>query len=246
MKPAFWNQLTRWEVPLLLKQKKFSSHHDFRQQLENINSGGPRTRTQINRTSCLSFWNHLILGGSAPALNTWEWWHWGTYWHLKQAPVPGPESTQGFRGEAPHSMRQCRCHDKYTCHFHRDTSLQYLVFFPAVQFHCAKEPKSKKQENHHTSGLEGKAADWSCDLACEWKKCKACYYVSRNPFWKENRSAFISVVIHSKECTHFVLLSQHLIIDMQNNVWFCHQMGNFVVWLFLLKQMIAANSAKAG
>lgn len=62
-----------------------------------------------------------------------------------------------------------------TCHCQRDTFLQHLVFFPTVPFYRTKKLKFKMQANQHTLGLEGKRADWSCDLARQGKKCTACY-----------------------------------------------------------------------
>lgn len=145
-----------------------------------------------------------------------------------------------------HSMCQCRCDDNHMCLFQRDTFLQHLVFFPTELFSLhqrAKGQKARKPTPFGTWRQDSWLKLWPC---MPRKKCKACYYTSRNPSWKEITSAFISVGIHSKECTHFVLLSQHLIIYMQNDIWFCHQVGNFVVLLFLLKQMIAKNSAESG
>lgn len=115
-------------------------------------------------------------------------------------------------------------------------------FFPN-RTDCTKEIKFKRQKTWHTLGPEGKAADWNCDLTCQWKNARL-VTTSRNPFWNENTSEFISEGIHLKDCTHFVLLTQRLIINMQKKNWFCHQVSNFVGLLFPLKQMIAANRAK--
>lgn len=134
-----------------------------------------------------------------------------------------------------------------TCAFSKETpSCSIWWFFPTELFSLhqrAKGQKARKPTPFGTWRQNSWLKLWPC---MPRKKCKACYYTSRNPSWKEITSAFISAGIHSKECTHFMLLSQHLIIYMQNDIWFCHQVGNFVVLLFLLKQMIATNSAESG
>lgn len=118
------------------------------------------------------------------------------------------------------------------------------VFSQQYWLHQRDKVQKARKPTHFGTRRQGSWLKlWPCMPV---KKCKACYYMSRNPFWKENANAFISVGIHSKDCTHFVLLTQHLIISTQKIIWFCHQVSNFVVLLFPLKQMIAANRAKSG
>lgn len=62
---------------------------------------------------------------------------------------------------------------KTTCAFSKETpSCSIWCFFQQNCFHCTKEPKVKKQEKQHHLGLEGKTADWSCDLACQGKNVR--------------------------------------------------------------------------
>jgi len=118
--------------------------------------------------------------------------------------------------EKPHIMCWCGCDDKYWWQFQRDTLLKHLLFSSnsTVSLHQMSQSSESKEIN---TRWKMKVRQLSDDLTFHAsEKHRACYYMYGNPFWRENRSAFISVDVHSKEHTHSVLLSEHLIIYMQN------------------------------
>lgn len=173
------------------------------------NSRSPGKRIKLNRIPVLSFLNLIT---SALPLNTHEWWHQDLWWHLLfLAQIPHEDSEE----ELPaHVNAEMMGSTGTTCKHRLPNSTQC---FPQQYWLHQRDKVQKANKPTHFGTWR-----WGSWLKL-WprmpvKKCQACYHMSRNPFWRENTTAFILESIHSKDCTHFVLLTQHLIINMKKNL----------------------------
>lgn len=81
-------------------------------------------------------------------------------------------------------------------------------FFQQYCFTAPKSSSSKCKKNNTLWDLKVRQLTEAVTLhVSEKKKVRL---VTRNPFWRENTSTFISVGIHSRERTHFVLSSDYI------------------------------------
>lgn len=147
--------------------------------------------------------------------------------------------------EKLHTTCQWGWDEKHMCHFQRDTFLKHLLAFSNSTVSLQWRAKVQKARNQHTLGLEGKPAVWRSYLAWQWKILRL-VTTSLETLPKEKIQVHLFQWARIQKSTHIVCFYLNIWLYICKTIWFCHHLGNFAVSLFLLKQMIAANTAITG